>query len=98
MVQPHRHSIVDRSLTRVHHYCVDRSDEFSVKGGRAHTLWGLEGLAYPFVGYVGGVELRIPGEAAEQIPVGLGEDIAAEILVLTGVCHTCDTLDHTGDG
>ena len=98
MVEAERHGVVHRGLAGSHHNVLHRLDEFPVKCPGAHTFRLVEGLAYPLVGNLLGIEFRIPGKAAEGIPVGLGEDIAAEVEVLARVCHACNGLDVPGNG
>ena len=97
MVESEGHHIVHRGLARGHHYVLDRFDELLVicLGGDAFGL--DEGLAYPLVGDLLCAEGGIPAEAAEHIPVGLGEDVAGEVGVLAGIGHARHSLDHLCD-
>ena len=98
MVESKGHHIVHCSLAGGHHDVLDRLDELLVISLCGDALGLDEGLAYPLVGDLLGAESRVPAEAAEHVPVGLGEDVAGEVGVLAGIGHAGHAFDHLCHG
>ena len=94
VVQPQGHFVVDDGFAGSHHHLPDGIHELLPEGLERHAGRSDKGLADPFVGDFLRGQVRIPGEAAEGVPVGLGEHIAAETGILARVGDPGDGGHH----
>ena len=98
VMQPQRHHVIDTCLPGGEHHRFDRLDELFGEPASGHEKRTREGQPDPLVRNLGGTEGWIPRKPAESVPVSLGEDISAPVLILADIGDSGDDRTrHTGD-